>query len=506
IMTGELPYEGAGADYIIIRKIFESPLPQVNGESRLSDCLQVWELMIRCWAVDPLQRPTSAMCKTTVEYLPHCPPTPKTANPQPRSAALLENLGDLESWKGNHKAGFVYLEQALCLYEQEGNDKGIASVLRKQAAVAYRDSNHLQIMNAASAALQKSRSLQDDIGVADALFWIGSSFLMQDKRMDALPRLQESLEILRTKGNSVGLAKCLERLGELHRREGQAEKALLILEEAVDIASRCGDRLGEASALTILGVTQWNLDQLDQAISSFQRARDIAKNIGWEHGLTTSLCRLGGLKLEQGILGEAEEILSESVRIARNSQAGWRLAQALLHLGRCFQAQGRHEEAISALEESCSAYQSLALDFEPAFGYAAALLAETKSDHGHKEGALVSYDRAIAEYHKCGDKREVSKCLAGKAVILVHMDRCDEGALYIEASLAIDLELRDKSGVQWNQRKLSGIPKTVIKWEVGRQARLALAKLQPCRSTPSYDVKKLQRRVPQLATPILKSP
>lgn len=69
IMTGEMPYEGAGADYIIIRKIFESPRPQVNGESRLSDCLQLWELMTRCWASGPSERPTSAMCKIIVAYL-----------------------------------------------------------------------------------------------------------------------------------------------------------------------------------------------------------------------------------------------------------------------------------------------------------------------------------------------------------------------------------------------------------------------------------------------------
>ncbi|KIO16074.1 hypothetical protein M407DRAFT_47623, partial [Tulasnella calospora MUT 4182] len=69
IMTGELPYGEVTADYAIMRRIFESPLPQVNGESRLGDCLQLWELMTRCWDIDPTERPTSAMCKMTFEYL-----------------------------------------------------------------------------------------------------------------------------------------------------------------------------------------------------------------------------------------------------------------------------------------------------------------------------------------------------------------------------------------------------------------------------------------------------
>lgn len=73
IMTGELPYAGTLAEYSIIRKIFESPRPQVDGESRLGDCLQVWELMARCWLFDPQQRPTASMCRTTVAYFVSVP-------------------------------------------------------------------------------------------------------------------------------------------------------------------------------------------------------------------------------------------------------------------------------------------------------------------------------------------------------------------------------------------------------------------------------------------------
>ncbi|KIO25869.1 hypothetical protein M407DRAFT_75139, partial [Tulasnella calospora MUT 4182] len=69
ILTGEWPYEEIIAEALVMCRIIQNPLPQVNGESRLSYCLQVWELMTRCWNADPRQRPTARMCMTIVTYL-----------------------------------------------------------------------------------------------------------------------------------------------------------------------------------------------------------------------------------------------------------------------------------------------------------------------------------------------------------------------------------------------------------------------------------------------------
>ncbi|KAG8918891.1 hypothetical protein FRC01_001593, partial [Tulasnella sp. 417] len=507
IMTGKIPYEGTSADYAIIRRIFESPLPQVDGESRLSDCLPLWDLMTRCWNVDPQQRPTSEMCKTTVKYLPHCPPTPITADHHTRPAVLLEQLGDLESWKGNHETAFAYLGEALRLYQQEeGNDKGIASVLRTQSAVALRDSNPAKAMKTASAALEKCRDLGDATGVADSLHKLGCSFLMGNSKVDARRNLQESLEIFRTQGDGVHLARCLSTLGELYRREGQLRNAAAALGEAIDIASRCGDRLGEASALMALGGTYWARNQADLAISTLRSAQDIAKKIGWNHGLSTCLCRLGAIKFQLGEPSEAEELLLEWVGVARRSNVGFGLGKALRQLGSFFHAQGRYKEAISVLEESYSVYYNRANDFEPDVAGVATLLAHLKSVISDRVGALVWSDRAIAEWRKVGDKLEISRCLAMKGARLMEMRRYDEGALHLEASIVIDQELRDEDGVRWNRRRLSRIPKTVITWEVGRRAGLAPPKAQSLRTASLLcDIKKLQRRVPQLTTPSLKS-
>ncbi|KIO23550.1 hypothetical protein M407DRAFT_77931, partial [Tulasnella calospora MUT 4182] len=74
IMTGKLPYEDTNADYTIIVKIFENSLPDVDGETHLAECLQLWELMTRCWTVEPQERPQSRMCRTTVTHLVSSPP------------------------------------------------------------------------------------------------------------------------------------------------------------------------------------------------------------------------------------------------------------------------------------------------------------------------------------------------------------------------------------------------------------------------------------------------
>ncbi|KIO21534.1 hypothetical protein M407DRAFT_28866 [Tulasnella calospora MUT 4182] len=485
---------------LIIRKIFESPRPQVDGESRLSDCLQVWELMTRCWAGDPSQRPTSGMCRTTVTFLPRCPPTRRDGPNQTRSPALLENLGDLESWKGNYEEGVVYLEQALQLYEQEGNDRGIASVLRKQASISYRHSYHIQAFDAASASLEKFKSLNDPLGIAEALYLMGSALTVQwDTR--ASPFLRDSLTIFRTHGIDVGVIQCLERLGEIQRRDGERQQALATLEEAVEIASRCGDKLGEAKCLIILGVTQWDLGDLMEATSTLSVACEMARSFGWEHGVCTALWDLGSLKAAQNNHEEAIYLLQESIAVARRSRFPWRMAQGLEVLGDCLQDQNRLDEAAIALEESFSVYQSILLAGEA--GDIAVCLGDLKRQQGSLRISLFWYDAAAAEARKLGSRSSVRACLERKGVALEEAGQYDEATLNFEACLVLSREIGDSSSVARFRRKISFIPMTIIKWENRKYSRLRSGGSQQA-SHLLCDVNRLQRRIPQLITPGLK--
>ncbi|KIO20941.1 hypothetical protein M407DRAFT_29440, partial [Tulasnella calospora MUT 4182] len=182
---------------------------------------------------------------------PRCTPTPATADHQTRFAVLLENLGDLESWKGNPEKSSAYLGKVLQLYQEQADTKGIASVLRKQTVATDRISDYVKLRTIATTALEHCRALKDALGIAEASFYLGFSVDALGARDKALPILHESLEIRRTHGDEVGVVQCLERIGDIQRRKGEKRVVLSILDEAVAIASRSGDRLGLVLALHI---------------------------------------------------------------------------------------------------------------------------------------------------------------------------------------------------------------------------------------------------------------
>lgn len=338
----------------------------------------------------------------------------------------MENLGDIESWKGNIKKSFTLLSEALWLYETEVNGKGSASVLRKQAAAAYLDSDFGKAISKATTALKLYRALRDSLGIADASYWLGDSLTMQERINEALPILQESLNIYRAHENDVGVARCLERIGEIHRCRGEGYEGLSALQEAEEIASRSGDRLGVARALRTLACTHHNLSEFVKAADICSQAITIARSIGWEVGLTDSLRIMGQIKAQLGDYLAAEEHFQEAISISRQRSRGYQLALSLWELGRCFQTQSKLDESATAFEESCRLLHRMSLH-GPEKCVASALV-ELKSKQSDWDSALFWQDCVIAACCSAKEDWELADHQALREEILVKAQGQNEAA------------------------------------------------------------------------------
>ncbi|KIO27643.1 hypothetical protein M407DRAFT_23074 [Tulasnella calospora MUT 4182] len=296
------------------------------------------------------------------------------------------------------------------------------------------------------------------------------------------------MEIRRAHGDDVGVVQCLERIGIVQRHMGRRREALSTLDEAVAIASRLGDRLGLANALHATGFIQIELSDFDKAADALSEGITITRNIGWEGGLSTSLRTMGRLKMRLGDHREVEELLQESISTARHIQDRYRLTQALDELGKCFRQQSKLNEAAPLLEEACLLWRELSE--EGVSKGIASTLVELKSRQGDWDRVLFWRDHIIAVCRSQKDYWGVANQLERKGEILVKAQRYDEAALHFEAAIVTAKE----NGYTWrsNRKQLCTIPKVEMKWE--RRLRLL------------FDVKKLQRRLPQLVTASLKLP
>ncbi|KIO27674.1 hypothetical protein M407DRAFT_23102 [Tulasnella calospora MUT 4182] len=250
--------------------------------------------------------------------------------------------------------------------------------------------------------------------------------------------------------------------------KNQIDEALSTPEEAVAVASRSGDRLGVARALGTMGVVHLDRHDFDMATEEFLKARPIAQNIGWYAGLSKTGRQIGLIKMRSGDYREGEALLQDSVSIA----------DKLAHV----------DEATSALREACLLFQELSRPKESV--RVASALMKLKSSQSDWNSTAFWHDHIIAVRRSQKEHREVANHLEWKANILVKAQRYDEAALHIKAAIVISIE----NGYSWNWelKQLCAIPNTAMKWE----RRLPLL----------CDLKKRQRRQPQLRKATLKLP
>lgn len=427
-----------------------------------------------------------------------------------RSAAALENMGDLEGWRGNFDDSYSFMDRALKTYEQDSDLKGTAIVLLKQAQLLYRCSRYPASLTTATTSLKHLRDLDDRPRSAQALFCMGCCLLVLGKEDDASPVFEEAAAIQRECGNDAALVQCLERKGEIYNRQRQYEAAASTLEEASSIAVRCGYSLGHADALYGLGISHWRRGDDEAAISALSRAAVIARQIGWSGGLSRILGHLASVWAGSSLPErdkEAEKLFEESIWLTRRSSTPLNLARGLYNLGHFYWHRGRFDEVAKVAAEAHSIYRELPVEIS-ASADTASLLASAKSKLNDPEGAAVLYEEAITTFRQLGKKEKLANTLGSKSMYLLSPRKMyDEAALHIEAGMVICRETDGlQRGVAEAHRLLSKFPMTAMGWE-WRNLRMP-AMPRNCSILPKiplfYNHHTFQQRIPQLITPNLK--
>ncbi|MFC0625082.1 ATP-binding protein [Kribbella deserti] len=225
--------------------------------------------------------------------------------------------------RGYYAEGAEWLEQALKLAEQAGDEKDLTP------------------------------------SKAKALVGAGMLAFLQCEYDVATERLETALALYRDLADEAGTALVLQRLGGVARERGDYEQAEVLHRQSLTLAESLGDRSAEAWAQNHLGFVAWLRGDLAVGAEWCRQARETFRSLGDGEGLAWSLISLGAIAQYGGDLAGAETLLRES--LALSQRLGYRegVAWSLNQLGIVERRRGRTERAVHLLDESLAEHQDL---------------------------------------------------------------------------------------------------------------------------------------------------
>jgi tetratricopeptide (TPR) repeat protein len=364
----------------------------------------------------------------------------KALEQDPKYVDALLARGRVEIKSGNPQNSLQYLNQALSLAIQFGNQEEEANIRhaigaayklmdkpeealrnfqdslvikrkigdKRGIAVSLNESAQVQAMMGQPAAAETSynealrirREIGDKRGVGDTLIDLGDFYSDRGQIDQSLKLYKEALQIERDLGNERYQATCLNNIGTAYLTLGQYEDALTYYQQAFSLQDKL--KLSDDIALTVknLAVTNAKLGQFDQSLSQYLKALDLYRNTNDTRGAAMDSDDMGSVFEYQGRYGAALKAREDAVKTFRDlKDRSFEMAEILSNYGRALALVDRNEDAQKALEESLSLARELkneglisqALQFE---GDAAFYRGDFKAARALHEQALQSANRA----------------------------------------------------------------------------------------------------------------
>ena len=259
----------------------------------------------------------------------------------------------------------VHLECALTLFEDDGDERGVASTIDDIGKLHWLRGDYSKALASTQHALVLRRKIGDRRSIALSLNNLGLVYQDSGQFKLALDAFEQALRIRREIGDLVGVSISLNNLGTVAQDQRDDRRALQLFLEAYEVAKETGDRHRIALVLTNLGETYNRLGDARKAIHYLEQAEEISDELGDKLGLAEAVRGLGKAFLAQHDVEKARAATLRAVEIFREIQSKVQLGVALRTLGEVIASDAEsHAEAREHLLSSILLFEDIGNDVE----------------------------------------------------------------------------------------------------------------------------------------------
>ena len=290
----------------------------------------------------------------------------------PRERARVSHfLGAITTTQGDYQAAEDYLKQSLSLYEELGDDSGIAASLNALAVSARDRGDYASAQSNFERSLACWRLLSDRLAVARCLHNLANVVRVRGDFARAQWALREATEMFEELGDRSGAAWSINQQGDIARAQGDMTAARGLYERALSAFRIAEDPWGSARSLTDLAYIDCEQGDHAAAHAACREALKIFAGLGNRRGIARVLEGSACLATAQGRAERALKLAAAATQLRHlvSAPLHWaehsKLDQALLPAWKLLS----EEEGKSAWEKGAAMSLEAAIQYsleEPA--------------------------------------------------------------------------------------------------------------------------------------------
>jgi adenylate cyclase len=195
-------------------------------------------------------------------------------------ANTLANVGAVYDNQGDYPKALDYYIQCLEINEQIGNQIGNANTLGNIGAIYMKQDDYSKALDYYMQGLEINELVGDQHVTGTLIRAIGTIYLHQSDYPKALDYKTQSLEINKLIGNQIGIANSLQDIGTIYSKQRDYIKALDYYEQSLEINKKMGDQNQIARSLTFIGVLYQNQGAYPKALNYCQSGYELSMSNG----------------------------------------------------------------------------------------------------------------------------------------------------------------------------------------------------------------------------------
>jgi predicted ATPase/DNA-binding winged helix-turn-helix (wHTH) protein len=232
-------------------------------------------------------------------------------------ARVAQFLGALTTAQGDFASAERFLQQSLSLYEDLGDQWGIAASLNALAVSARDRGDYPAAQSNFERSLACWRMLPDRLAIARCLHNLSNVVKVRGDYSRARWALKEATDIFEALDDRSGAAWSISQLGDIAREQGDVAAARKFYQRALSVFREADDRWGSARSLTDLGSIACEQGDAMAAHAAYREALELFAGLGHRRGIARALEGCSVLALAQGDAARALKLAAAAAHLRR---------------------------------------------------------------------------------------------------------------------------------------------------------------------------------------------